>query len=66
MPIPYGEGKVHGLRARMGATPLLAAFGDNAFDVAMLRSARIPVAVRPKERLLARSHEVPDLVVVQR
>jgi phosphoserine phosphatase len=65
-PIPYGEGKVHGLRARMGSAPLLAAFGDNAFDVAMLKEARVPVAVRPKARLAERVHEVPGLVVIER
>jgi len=63
-PIPYGEGKVHNLRARIGEAPLLAAFGDNAFDVALLRAALVPVAVRPKDRLVARAHEVPGLVVI--
>lgn len=63
-PIPYGAGKVHGLRARLGATPLLAAFGDNAFDVAMLREAYVPVAVRPKDRLRARAADVPGLVEI--
>ncbi len=65
-PIPYGEGKVHGLRARMGAAPLLAAFGDNAFDVAMLKASHVPVAVRPKPRLTERAHEVPGLITIER
>jgi phosphoserine phosphatase len=62
-PIPFGEGKV--LRLRQHAGPgrtLYAAFGDNAFDVALLASASVGVAVRPKPRLRQRSHEVEGLV----
>ena len=66
-PIPYGPGKVKHLRAMIGgATPLYAAFGDNAFDVAMLREAKLGVAIRPKPRLVERAHEVPGLVVLER
>lgn len=65
-PIPYGPGKVLHLRAMLGARPLYAAFGDNAFDVPMLREARIPVAIRPKPRLVARAHEIPKLLVLER
>lgn len=61
-PIPYGAGKVTGLRALLGHRPLYAAFGDNAFDVAMLGAARVPVAVRPKPRLRAQAGAVPGLV----
>jgi phosphoserine phosphatase len=62
-PIPYGPGKVSRLLERIGTGPtLLAAFGDNAFDVALLASARIGVAVRPKPRLRERAHEVAGLV----
>jgi phosphoserine phosphatase len=61
-PIPYGPGKVSGLLERIGHRTLYAAFGDNAFDVALLASARIGVAVRPKPRLRARAHEVAGLV----
>jgi phosphoserine phosphatase len=65
-PIPYGDGKVTRLRERLGSRPLYAAFGDNAFDVPMLRAARLPVAVRPKARLVERASEVPELVVLER
>jgi phosphoserine phosphatase len=65
-PIPYGPGKVHGLRAVLSGRPLLAAFGDNAFDVAMLREARVPIAVRPKDRLRARAGEVEGLTEIAR
>ena len=65
-PIPYGDGKVKNLRARLGdSRPLYAAFGDNAFDVSLLSEAFIPVAVRPKPRLRDRAHEVKTLVEIQ-
>jgi phosphatidylglycerophosphatase C len=63
-PIPYGPGKVAAIRKAAGARTLYAAFGDNAFDVAMLREAKIPVAVRPKARLRERAAEVPGLVEI--
>ena len=65
-PIPYGPGKVMHLRAKLGARPLYAALGDNAFDVPMLQEARIPVAIRPKPRLVERAAEVPKLVTLER
>jgi len=65
-PIPYGPGKVSRLREHIGATrTLYAAFGDNAFDVALLSSARVGVAVRPKPRLRERAHEVPGVVELE-
>jgi phosphoserine phosphatase len=63
-PIPYGKGKVTCLREKLGSRVLYAAFGDNAFDVPLLCEAQLPVAVRPKERLLDRSAEVPHLAVL--
>lgn len=65
-PIPYGEGKVRRLRALLGGKTLIAAFGDNAFDVAMLNAAEVPVAIRPKARLLDRASEIPRLAVLER
>jgi phosphoserine phosphatase len=66
-PIPYGTGKVTRLRELIGSgRPLYAAFGDNAFDVALLASARVPVAVRPKVRLRERAAAVPGLVELAR
>jgi phosphatidylglycerophosphatase C len=62
-PIPYGPGKVTRLREAIGHDrPVYASFGDNAFDVPLLASASVPVAVRPKPRLRARAAEVPGLV----
>lgn len=63
-PIPYGAGKVMHLRAKLGARMLYAAFGDNAFDVPMLQEARLPIAIRPKPRLLARAEEIPNLATL--
>lgn len=66
-PIPYGEGKATHLRERLGPGRVLyAAFGDNAFDVPMLRAARLPVAIRPKARLLDRAADVPSLGVLEK
>lgn len=65
-PIPYGPGKVTRLRALLGARPLYAAFGDNAFDVSLLRDARVPIAIRPKPRLVERANEVPGLATLAR
>ncbi|HZU83557.1 MAG TPA: haloacid dehalogenase-like hydrolase [Polyangiaceae bacterium] len=62
-PIPYADGKVARLREHVGPARLVyAALGDNAFDVALLASARVGVAVRPKPRLRQRAHEVEGLV----
>jgi phosphoserine phosphatase len=66
-PIPYGSGKVTRLRERIGsARPLYAAFGDNGFDVAMLASAHVAVAVRPKPRLRQQAAAVPGIVELAR
>lgn len=63
-PIPYGPGKVAAIRRAIGGRTLYAAFGDNAFDVAMLGEAKVAVAVRPKARLRDRAAEVPGLVEI--
>jgi len=57
-PIPYGAGKASALRTKLGAVPLLAAFGDNAFDAEMLAMSARPIAVRPKARLLNLAPEI--------
>jgi phosphoserine phosphatase len=60
-PITYAEGKVTNLRTRIGQRPIAAAFGDSAFDVALLASAKIRVAVHPKPALL---EQAPDGTVI--
>jgi phosphoserine phosphatase len=63
-PIPYGPGKVRGLKAKLEGSSLVAAFGDNGFDVALRGSAAVPVAVRPKQRLRDRAAEVAGLLEI--
>jgi phosphatidylglycerophosphatase C len=66
-PIPYADGKVIRLRQQVGEDrAIYAAFGDNGFDVALLASAGVGVAVRPKPRLRERAHEVSGLVELEK
>ena len=64
-PIPYGAGKVDALDRAVGSRSIVAAFGDNAFDLEMMKRARIAVAVRPKARLLERAHELSSMIELQ-
>jgi phosphoserine phosphatase len=50
-PVPYAEDKLTTGRQLFGPTRWLAAFGDNVFDIDMLTTAELGVAVRPKPRL---------------
>jgi phosphatidylglycerophosphatase C len=52
-PVPYAEAKLTAGRALFGDARWLAAFGDNVFDIEMLTTAEVGVAVRPKPRLEA-------------
>ncbi len=63
-PIPYADGKAILLKQAIGDMNLCAAFGDNVFDIAMLQAAKVPVAVRPKKRLLDRIVEIPSLIEI--
>lgn len=67
-PIVYGEGKLAALDlARPGArSALLGAFGDSTYDAAMLRVARVPVAVTPAPGLTALLPSIPGVVVLDR
>lgn len=63
-PLPYGPQKcVVGQRLLEGFD-WLASFGDNAFDVDMMCTARSAFAIFPKPALVARLSEVPNVVVV--
>jgi phosphatidylglycerophosphatase C len=53
-PVPYAEEKPVALRSLAPETPILAAFGDNVFDIELLRAASLAVAVHPKPALRAR------------
>lgn len=64
-PLVYGEGKAIVLKRALDQEPghmLLAAFGDSAWDAAMLRMAKYPIAVTPKPELLALSDTLPGLI----
>ena len=50
-PVPYAEAKLSAGRALFGDARWLAAFGDNVFDIDMLTTAELGVAVRPKPKL---------------
>lgn len=63
--VPYAKEKcVAGARV-LGDHDWLGSFGDNAFDVEMLRAARIGVAVHPKPALAARLGELSNTVVLE-
>jgi HAD superfamily phosphoserine phosphatase-like hydrolase len=47
----YGSGKVARLAEELSEAPLLAAFGDNTWDAAMLERAAYPVMVAPRAGL---------------
>jgi len=61
-PIPYAAGKVVALQSAVPGASVAAAFGDNLFDLEMLRLASVPVAVRPKPRLAERAGDIPRMV----
>lgn len=64
-PVPYAEAKPRALRDLVGDATLLASFGDNVFDIELLRAARIGVAVRPKPALQLRLPELEGVFVLQ-
>ncbi len=62
--LPYAHAKCIAGRALLGQTHWLASFGDNVFDIEMLREAELGVAVRPKPALRARLEEVPGVLLL--
>jgi phosphatidylglycerophosphatase C len=60
----YGEGKREALNAALGDRQLVAAMGDNVFDVPMLQAAKVPIAIRPKPALVNVAGQVPGLVTL--
>jgi phosphoserine phosphatase len=50
-PIPYAEAKLNAGHELFGNARWLAAFGDNVFDIEMLTTAELGIAVRPKPKL---------------
>jgi phosphoserine phosphatase len=64
-PVPYAEGKPAALATVVDGRQLLASFGDNVFDMELLRAARLGVAVRPKPALRRRLDELPGIVLLE-
>jgi phosphoserine phosphatase len=65
-PLPYAQAKCVAGRALLGSSHWLASFGDNVFDLEMLREAEFAVAVRPKPALQARFAEIPGVLLLDR
>jgi phosphatidylglycerophosphatase C len=63
-PLVYGEGKLTVLRAARPDAAILGAFGDSTYDAAMLRAARVPVAVHPSKGLVDLADTIPGLVAL--
>lgn len=63
-PATYGDGKMRALERAFPSPSVLAAFGDSAYDAAMLRAARVPVAVSPSPKLAALAGTIPGLVLL--
>jgi phosphatidylglycerophosphatase C len=63
-PVVYGEGKLTALRSMRPESPILGAFGDSTYDAALLRAARVPVAVYPSKGLLDLAPTIPGVVVI--
>lgn len=63
-PVPYAAQKPVVGRRLLAGHDWLGSFGDNAFDVDMLRAARVGVAVCPKPALNRRLHELTNTVVL--
>jgi phosphoserine phosphatase len=64
-PITYGEGKLEAISEARPDAVLLGAFGDSAWDAAMLRASRVPVAVRPGPGLIEIAASIPGLVTLE-
>jgi phosphoserine phosphatase len=64
-PVPYGADKRAAGLALLTGHDWLASFGDNSFDVELLRAARVGVAVCPKPGLRARLNEIDGVLVVE-
>lgn len=64
-PLPYGAVKTTVGATLLGEALWLGSFGDNAFDVDMLRAARVGVAVSPKPALAELLGSLRNTVVLE-
>ena len=61
VPMPYNDGKVQSLSQASSGKRIALALGDNVFDLPMLSASALPIAVRPKKRLLDVAEKEPRL-----
>lgn len=61
----YGPGKVDAIERTVQGRTLIAAFGDSAGDVYMMRRASVGVGVDPSDKLLAVASSVPSFVILR-
>jgi phosphoserine phosphatase len=64
-PVPYAEGKRVAIQQHLQSCTVLAAFGDNYWDTALLSMAEFALAVRPKQALLDRAQSAGNLRILQ-
>lgn len=57
-PVVYGKGKIEALHAALPHATMIAAFGDSAWDSAMLSAAKIPILVAPAPGLVEKAREI--------
>lgn len=64
-PVPYAADKLTAGFDFLSGHDWLASFGDNTFDLELLRAARVGVAVCPKPGLLSRIGELASALVLE-
>jgi phosphatidylglycerophosphatase C len=61
----YADGKATAVKEGRPGAAVLGAFGDSAYDTALLRLAAVPVAVNPSPGLLRAAASVPGLIELE-
>lgn len=64
VPVPYGPSKYEYVQRQLGESRWIASFGDNVFDLDMLRAAKFGVVVNPKPALQGRLPDHPELLLL--
>ncbi|HEX2730741.1 MAG TPA: haloacid dehalogenase-like hydrolase [Polyangiaceae bacterium] len=64
-PLPYLDHKVDAFRRIAPGARLLCAFGDSGFDLPLLQTADLAVAVRPKKGLRDELHRIPRALLLE-
>jgi phosphoserine phosphatase len=63
--VPFAADKCKAGLPLLSGHDWLASFGDNSFDVDLLKAARVSVAVCPKPALVARLDEIDGVFVLE-